>query len=298
MFKRANRTPVEAVPKSFQAANLQRSPTTVCSHGPMGRLLQRKSCRNGSQSRGYRAAFTLAELLVTVGVLVLLVLLFTQLLNSSATITTLGHKQMDADSQAREVLDRMAIDLAQMIKRSDVDYYLKSSSTPQSGNDQLAFFTAVPGYYATVPAPAPTSTQKSPLSLVSYRINSDNTSASYNRMERMGKGLAWNGVSSGWVPIVFLPQTISGVPDWAAAVSTSLPDPGGAYEVIGPQVLRFEYCYLGTDGSLSITPPGISSMAAIIVDIAVIDSKSKVLLNNTQIATFSTPGGANFLSNY
>ena len=232
-------------------------------------------------------AFTLAELLVTVGVLVVLVLLFTQLLNSSATITTLGHKQMDADSQAREVLDRMAIDLAQMIKRSDVDYYLKSSSNPQSGNDQLAFFTAVPGYYPTVPTPAPTYTQKSPLSLVSYRINSDSTSASYNKMERMGKGLAWNGVSSGWVPIVFLPQTISGVPSWAAAVSTSLPDPGGAYEVIGPQVFRFEYCYLATNGSLSITPPSISSMAAIIVDIAVIDSKSKVLLTNAQITSLA-----------
>ena len=62
--------------------------------------------------------FTLAELLVTVGVLVVLVFLFTQLLNSAATITTLGHKQMDADSQARQLLDRMAIDFAQMVKRS------------------------------------------------------------------------------------------------------------------------------------------------------------------------------------
>src|SRR6266496_5595065 len=76
---------------------------------------------NALKQRGRSRGFTLAELLVTVGVLVLLVLLFTQLLNSAATITTLGHKQMDADSQARQLLDRMAIDFAQMVKRSDVD---------------------------------------------------------------------------------------------------------------------------------------------------------------------------------
>src|SRR6266545_682056 len=73
--------------------------------------------------------FTLAELLVAVGVLVLLVLLVSQLLNSAATIMTLGHRQMNADSQARELFDRMAIDFAQMVRRSDVDYYLKSSTT-------------------------------------------------------------------------------------------------------------------------------------------------------------------------
>ena len=122
------------------------------------------------------------------GVLVLLVLLFTQLLNSAATITTLGHKQMDADSQARQLLDRMAIDFAQLVKRSDVDFFAKGTVAPNSvggamaGNDQIAFYSAVPGYY-------PSTGSQSPVSLVAYRINSDSTASSYNRMERMGKGL-------------------------------------------------------------------------------------------------------------
>src|SRR5438552_6138879 len=105
------------------------------------------------QRRGV-TGFTLVELLVTIGVLVILVLLATQLLNSAASITTLGHKQMDGDAQARQLLDRMAIDFAQMVKRSDVDYYLKSSATGagvrnllQPGNDKIAFYSAVPGYY-------------------------------------------------------------------------------------------------------------------------------------------------------
>jgi len=228
------------------------------------------------------AAFTLAELLVTVAVLVLLVLLFTQLLNSAATITTLGHKQMDADAQARQLLDRMAIDFAQMVKRNDVDLFAKGTLAPNSvggtmaGNDRIAFYSAIPGYY-------PSTGSQSPVSLVAYRVNSNSTSSSYNKMERMGKGLVWNGVSATNTPVVFMPLTISAT--WPAAASSSLADPDGNYEIIGPQVFRFEYCYLlKATGNLSITPPSdISGIAAIVADIAVIDYKSKVLLTNTQI---------------
>jgi hypothetical protein len=223
----------------------------------------------------HHAAFTLAELLVSVGVLVLLVLLATQLLNSAATITTLGHKQMDADSQARQVLDRMAIDFAQLVKRSDVDFWAKGTVAPNSaggamaGNDQITFYSTVPGYY-------PSSGSQSPVSLVAYRINSQ------NQMERMGKGLVWNGVSSTDTPVVFMPIKIS------AAFPTAGTGPGSGYEVTGSQVFRFEYCYLRTDGTLSITPPtNVSGIAAIIADIAVIDSKSKVLLTNTQITSLA-----------
>src|SRR5215471_16906682 len=119
-----------------------------------------------SLQRCQAAGFTLVELLVTIGVLVLVVLLASQLLNSAAGITTLGHRQMDADSQARQLLDRMAIDFAQMVKRSDVDYYLKSSAmgtgqrnVAQPGNDQIAFYSAVSGYY-------PPNGAQSPVSLV------------------------------------------------------------------------------------------------------------------------------------
>ena len=98
----------------------------------------------------------------------LLVLLATQLLNSAATITTLGHKQMDADSQARQLLDRMAIDFAQLVKRSDVDFWAKGTVAPNSaggamaGNDQITFYSTVPGYY-------PPKLPQSPVSLVAYR---------------------------------------------------------------------------------------------------------------------------------
>jgi hypothetical protein len=137
-------TPVEAAVSAAILSPAQATRPPAGRTRPVASLpLQRL---NGS------AGFTLAELVLSVGVLVLLVLLTTQLLNNAATIMTLGHRQMNADSAARELFDRMAIDFAQMVKRSDVDYYLKSSTTAsdctlctrQRGNDQIAFYSTVP----------------------------------------------------------------------------------------------------------------------------------------------------------
>lgn len=269
--------------------------------------------------------FTLAEILVTVTVLVLLILLFAQLFKSAVTVTTLGHKQMDADSQARQLLDRMSIDVAQMVKRSDVDYYLKSSAAApfrrvlQPGNDQIAFYSAVPGYYPSTGAP-------SPVSLVAYRVNSDSTTPAYNKMERMGKGLVWNAVSNADTPVVFMPIPVASqisVGDLPIATPTPTPTPAqvapawpqagnmaadSSYELVGSQVFRFEYYYLLRNGNFSDIPwdtsaghfavDGMQDVSAIVVGIAVIDPKSKVLLTDSQLATLSTSGNGNFLADY
>ena len=295
--------------------------------------LQRISAFNRSKQRARSRGFTLAELLVSVGVLVLLVFMASQLLNSAATVTTLGYKKMDADSQARQVLDRMGFDFAQMVKRplggvggvagvGDVDYYLKSSATAplrsvlQPGNDQIAFYSAVPGYY-----PLAGYITQNPFSLVAYRVNSDSTNATYNKLERMAKGLVWNGfmptpTPSGTppTPLVFMPRALASPippaelilpnptptatpsPAWPeTAIGTPTPYPWSGSEVMGSQVFRFEYYYLLTNGTLSDIPfwntapdtpvpghngvYGMQDVAAIIVVIAVIDPRSKVLLD-------------------
>jgi hypothetical protein len=186
----------------------------------------------------------------------------------------------------------MEIDFAQILKRPDVDYFLKDSNTSntQPGNDQMAFFSLVRGYY---PATGP----QSPVSLVAYRVNSDKSSPYFNQLQRMGCGLSWNGVStSGSMPLIFSQSSTSyGANDlismyWPSATNMAA-DPN--YECVGPGVFRMEYDYIIQSGTnspvLSATPwdtrvppghtsvAGLQDVAAIAVDIAVIDPKSRVL---------------------
>jgi competence protein ComGC len=263
--------------------------------------------------------FTLTELLVSVFVLTIVILMVAQLMTSATAVTRTGNKHIDTDTQARIVLDRMALDFAQMQKRTDVDYYIKQRAgynghgnghgwgrqrTTDLGSDQLAFFTHVPGYNDSG------SSFQSPISLVAYRVNQNDQNAStdpaYLRLQRMGKGLVWNGVNDGAgsaarYPIVFLPQTIAGVSSWSAAINNFQSGGAGSsqdqdYETIGPGVFRFEYYYLLKNGYLTDWPwdrrdfpdqttiynpviIGLSQVEAIGVAIAVIDPAGRALIN-------------------
>jgi prepilin-type N-terminal cleavage/methylation domain-containing protein len=271
------------------------------------------------KQRGRSRGFTLAELLVSVFVLALIILMVGQLMTSATAITRTGNKHIDTDTQARVVFDRMALDFAQMLKRTDIDYYVKGPTgiynghgnghgwgqrrqTGQQGSDQMAFFSQVPGYY-------PASGAQSPLSLVAYRVNENNGGGNpaYLKLERMAKGLLWNGVENGnrqpshsqfTSPMVFLGDGRSDLlirNRWPDAVSGTTAN--ADYETIGPGVFRFEYYYLiKTSGRLDDTPwdkfarsaqttlttpqsIGLTDIEAIIVAIAVIDPAGRALID-------------------
>ena len=85
--------------------------------------------------RNSDAAFTLVEMLVSMAVLTLVVLSVARLFDNAAALTATANKRMEADGQARSLLDRFAIDFAQMLRRSDADYSLKTPADIQPGND-------------------------------------------------------------------------------------------------------------------------------------------------------------------
>jgi len=269
--------------------------------------------------RPIRDAFTLVELLVSIAVLAIILIMLGQLGSNLAAVSRTGSKHIDTDTQARAVLDRMAMDFAKMLKRTDIDYYVKAPTgyknpnshgkglklkVGQQGNDQIAFFSEVTGYYlASGESPG----AQSPVSLVAYRVNSaSTTSSSYLKLERLGKGLLWNGVNqlnaNSPYPIVFLPgQIAAGTGPWAGPWSAAVNNDNSGkstdldYETIGAQVFRFEYYYLLKDGSIKDIPKvppaswdftktvsanlnAFSDVEAIAVVIAVIDPASRSLL--------------------
>jgi hypothetical protein len=260
--------------------------------------------RQRIKTRGRRPeAFTIAEMLVSVAVLVLLILFVTQLINTVAATARPANKHIDTDSEARAVFGRMSADFAQMLKRTDVDYYFKATVIKYPGhsgghkkgggaqgqtdlNDYIGFYGQVPGYSSTSP---------SPLSLVGYRINGLSGTAAYNRLERRGEGLLWNGISpfnnpsnQGAKPIFFLPILIQDM--WPAVTNntTNSARDQPYLEAIGPNVFRFEYCYLLKNGTATDTPwdtnvghtsiNALADVEAIGVTIAVIDPQSRALL--------------------
>jgi prepilin-type N-terminal cleavage/methylation domain-containing protein len=234
-----------------------------------------------------RNGFTLVELLISIAILSLLMALISELFDTTTGLITRETRHMDADAQARGLLDRMSLDFGRMLQRPDVSYYLKSSSLPQTGNDQLAFYSEVAGYYPATESP-------SPLSLVSYRLN-----PAKQQLERLGKGLAWNADASTNSSLFFLNASKSNIEStWPAATSPTAPDVH--YESIGPQVFRFEYYYilagheLDLDGAKQWLPSipsntpwdtraplehtevdGLKDVVSIAVVIAVLDANSR-----------------------
>lgn len=230
------------------------------------------------------SAFTLVELLVAMAVLGLLMVLFVQLINSTSTVVAAGGKRMDADSQARLLFDRMAVDFGKIVRRPDVDYYFAKNA----GNDQMAFYSEASGY---APAGAAATAQPSGVSLVGYRINDK------YQLERLGKSLVNSDNANS---MVFNPAPGSLVATWPGIADGS----DANYQVVADQVYRLEYNFLlkpYTDAStgpqpsiLSTTPwdtrqshtlaNGLSDVSAIVVAVAILDNTSRKIVPDNKYA--------------
>ncbi|MEN3371320.1 MAG: hypothetical protein V7609_3463 [Verrucomicrobiota bacterium] len=249
--------------------------------------------------------FTLTEMLVSIAVLALLALLISQIMNSATAAMTRGRKGIDADAEARIIFDRMATDFTRMVRRNDIDFYGKDTTAgtnrPMNGNDQIAFYSDVRGYYTDSnpsPTATPTRNQRNPISLIGYTVSSDPSGRP--QLVRLAKGLTWES-NNGWQGISHLPiQIIFRWPNVFQFNTTSSATYNGMtdadFEVISDSVVRFEYCYLlqptsTAAATVSFVPYSTAitghstadfctDVAAIVVSLAILDPSSRVIVTD------------------
>ena len=232
------------------------SPPPSASFCETSRGLPRRSVALAARSR----AFTLVELLVSLGVLAILIVVIAQMFNGATLTTTGSRKRLDADGIARAVFDRMGSDFEHMVKRPDVnyDFVITSTSSLTGSNDSMYFYAESAGY------PGASASQASTAALVGYRINNQ------FQMERLGERLAWTGTGSpptGCMAYLTYSQggpapdatsIISGAnsssPFYPVISSTTSSSSSYYYDVLGDSVFRLEIGFQLSDGTLSTLP--------------------------------------------
>jgi hypothetical protein len=152
----------------------------------------------------------------------------------------------------------MASDFAAIYNRGDVSYYFNS----KGGNDEFYFYSQAPGH----PVGGSSTSDDSSLSgssLVGYRVSESGSDRI--ELERLAAGLHWmdvggNTSSSGRASsLLFLPVLVKDafaqiIADTSNNSSNASSSSSSAWDVVGDQVFRMEFCFLLKDGTFSRKP--------------------------------------------
>jgi len=233
-------------------------------------------------------AFTLVEVLVAEAIFLILLLIVMQLIFGALQATTAQKKRMDELGDARQSLDRLSLDWAARVRRSDLFASFKhdTSSSANAANAQISFFTQEPAYSGA-----------RHLSWVNYavtnvtQVTQGSVSSTAPALVRGILGYNWaasdpTGASN---PLLTLPAT--------APTSTVTFDP------LASTVFRFDYCFLqqvtttGTspfttnnpsdtgnpaDANVNLTSTNI---VGIVVAVASLDQQSRQIVSQAQLVT-------------
>jgi prepilin-type N-terminal cleavage/methylation domain-containing protein len=256
--------------------------------------------KSPAQSLLHRRAdgFTLVEMMVSVAMLSVLVFLLMTIMNSTSATVGTSWSRLQSDQDGRLVLDRLQIDLQNMLLRPDIDYEFVQNT----GNDKLAYYATEPGYN---PVPKGT-TGKRVASIIVYKMVN---SASGQPMLGRGAndGFQWAG-SSGAPSVP--PMIFTTTPQLSLDNSTITPLETTTPDTLSPNIFRFEISFLLKNPTNAAAPKQsapalvaslpkhtpIANVAAIIVTLAEIDSQNAKVIPpgswSKLVAALPDAGGA------
>lgn len=205
------------------------------------------------------AAFSLVELFLSMGVLSIILTIVVMIIDGTTRATNRSAAQRDSDNQARLVFGRIAMDLAGIVQRPDLDALFEK----RPGDDRFFCYSRVLGYGAG-----------RRLSLVGYEVDSS------SQLRRLGQGLDQIG---------FLPEHIlDRFPEVQAGTSP-------CFDPLGEKVFRLEFALkLKPDSthqnsfySGTIPDGGWNEVSGLSVGIAVLDGAAAAKLPSGSTAEFA-----------
>ncbi|MEK0445635.1 MAG: hypothetical protein RLZZ399_956 [Verrucomicrobiota bacterium] len=221
----------------------------------------------GTSRRPSATGFTLLELMSAIAVLTLLCSLVLQVTSSTTKLSSNSRESTDCDTEARYAINQIAADLAKRVQRSDVSALLQKENVV---DDRLYLFSETPGYAESIAA-----ADRSPISLVGYRIRSEGTSIG---LQRYARALSWKDdninptmpfvcMSKDPVPSAIPETTLEGA---FPGLLRDDPSEDKYYQTIAENVVRIEFSLIKKPN-----PDSISATTATLID----DSEIKKELN-------------------
>jgi len=210
-------------------------------------------------------AFTLIEVLVSLAILAIVVLLFAQVIEQTSITTSGEEKHLDIASMSRVSLDRLDTDLSGLITGgTSTLIVIKNLASAGAGrfNDALIFVTS-----GRTQLRSGISENAIRLGIRAYRIEAFTDSALDEQKAPM---LAWGDGTITWTtPGSSSSQASSNIGKaLARAVSdvTQNTSAGGSmlqFHPLADGILRFEVCFILSNGTFTKTPPISSTFASL-----------------------------------
>ncbi len=188
----------------------------------------------GRNSR--KRGFSLLELLLATAILMTILVTVLGLTSSTLALTQVSTQRIDADTESRQIFNRISSDFANAVIRQDLPPVLRNAPA----GDEIRFAIEAKGYEGD-----------RGVSMVSYRMRD-------YKLERGVAGKSWVGN-----------QLVFG----GTAAPTLTDD---QYEVLASQIFRFELAYLMKDGTIKSAPSnGWDNVSAVIVGVAILDETTR-----------------------
>lgn len=179
-------------------------------------------------------AFSLLELLVAVALLAVVGLLIAQIVSATMSASRLSNQGVDAAAQARLAFDRIGMDLAAAIVRSDTDFQASATNATN-------LLTVLASVASADPAGAPSDFSNRMISLVSYRVALHPDNGNRPCLARAGRAAGWGERGFMGIPASATNTDFSFAASDPAQFSSAgfpLVPAAGEFDIVAPAVIH------------------------------------------------------------